>query len=82
MDDLLRLVRRLRQVRFRASEETQDKRLWAKFYAEYKRHYGRSLTKTDEPDPLGRADFGPAPVAKSAEEPERTKASAFMDDRL
>lgn len=71
-----------KSVLYRASEDASDTKIWGKFYAEYKRRYGRSLTKTAEPDPLRHADFGPAPVARGADEPERTKASAFMDDRL
>jgi Zn-dependent peptidase ImmA (M78 family) len=71
-------------VLYRVAEETSDKQIWGKFYAQYKRRTGRSLAKTDEPGAMTSADFGrsPAPTAKGSEEPERVKASAFMDDRL
>jgi Zn-dependent peptidase ImmA (M78 family)/DNA-binding XRE family transcriptional regulator len=71
-------------VLYRVAEETKDKQIWGKFYTQYKQRTGSSLAKTDEPGAMSRAEFGrsPAPVAKGSEEPERTKASAFMDDRL
>lgn len=71
-------------VLYRVAEETNDKQIWGKFYAQYKRRTGRALAKTDEPGAMTLADFrrSPAPTAKGSEEPERVKASAFMDDRL
>jgi len=71
-------------VLFRVAEDTKDKQIWTKFFSQYKQRTGSSLARTDEPGPLNAAEFGPspAPVAKGSEEPERAKASAFMDDRL
>jgi Zn-dependent peptidase ImmA (M78 family)/DNA-binding XRE family transcriptional regulator len=71
-------------VLYRVAEETEDKQIWGKFYAQYKRRTGRSLSRTDEPGAMSSEHFGrsPAPTLKGSEEPERAKASAFMDDRL
>jgi Zn-dependent peptidase ImmA (M78 family)/DNA-binding XRE family transcriptional regulator len=71
-------------VLYRVAEKTGDKQLWGKFYSQYKQRAGTSLTKKEEPGAMCAADFGrsPAPAAKGAEEPERSKASVFMDDRL
>lgn len=71
-------------VLYRVAEETKDKQIWGKFYSQYKQRTGQTLARTDEPGAMNRHEFGrsPAPTAKGSEEPERVRASAFMDDRL
>ena len=69
-------------VLYRVQENTGNKDIWRQFYAAYRRRFGKVPGKTDEPEPLGPDDFGPAPVAKSAHEPQGLRDSLFMDDRL
>jgi transcriptional regulator with XRE-family HTH domain len=69
-------------VLYRVQENTGDKAIWGKFYAAYKQRFGKAPGRADEPEPMGMHDFGPAPAAKSAHEPEGLRVSLFMDDRL
>lgn len=69
-------------VLYRVSEQTQDKQIWGKFYSQYKRRFGQSLRKTDEPGAMRQSDFRSFASVKGSEEPERMRRSAFMDDRL
>lgn len=69
-------------VLYRVAQETGDKGIWGKFYAQYKQRTGRGLAKTDEPGAMPEVEFGPSPAPKRSEEPEQVRASAFMDDRL
>lgn len=69
-------------VLYRVQENTGNKAIWGQFYAAYKRRFGKVPGKTDEPEPMGADDFGPAPAAKSAHEPQGLRDSLFMDDRL
>jgi Zn-dependent peptidase ImmA (M78 family)/DNA-binding XRE family transcriptional regulator len=64
-----------------ASQPGAPKDLWARFYGEYRRRFGRSLRATEEPGGLNRDEFtaGPAPRAL---EPEQLSPSDFVEDRL
>jgi Zn-dependent peptidase ImmA (M78 family)/DNA-binding XRE family transcriptional regulator len=73
-----------RTVLFRLAE-TGDfgPEIWQRFQGEYKRRYGRTLLKDDEPAALAadafRASF---PEASRAGEPEDLSPADFMEDRL
>lgn len=57
--------------------------IWARFYAEYKRATGRSLSRRDEPSALDAAAFdSAAPEALRGREPDHLSAGDFREDRL
>lgn len=67
-----------------AARSPEPARVWAQFYKDYRRQYGRPLRGIDEPHPLETADFmsAPAPVPRAADEDERLSACDFVEDRL
>lgn len=74
-------------VIYRASSDATDPgRLWAQFFAAYKRRTGRSLKGVEEPHALAADIFcsttGVAPVPRVADEPEHLLPSDFSGDRL
>ena len=57
--------------------------IWARFYAEYKRATGRSLSRSDEPSALDAVAFdSAAPEALRGHEPDHLSAGDFREDRL
>ena len=70
-------------VLYRVAQKTDDKSVWGKFNASYKRRYGKSLPFKMEPEGLPSTEFGgPAPVPRGADEPERLSSLYFVGDRL
>lgn len=70
-------------VLYRVQENSGDKRIWQKFFSDYKRGHGRVPGRTEEPQPLDERDFGnPVPAAKTAREPARLPEGFFVEDRL
>lgn len=73
-----------RSVLYRLSEGLDDPAaFWRSFQVEYKRRWGNSLLKEDEPEALAvdafRASF---PEPSPAGEPEKLSRSDFLEDRL
>jgi Zn-dependent peptidase ImmA (M78 family) len=73
-----------RTVLYRLSEaEAFSPEIWQRFQGEYKRRFGRTLLKDDEPAALAadafRASF---PESSRAGEPEDLSPADFMEDRL
>lgn len=55
---------------------------WKKFFWEAKKRYGRSVSKSEELEPLPPAAFGSgAPVDRAADEPKRLDSEDFVEDR-
>jgi Zn-dependent peptidase ImmA (M78 family)/transcriptional regulator with XRE-family HTH domain len=90
---LLKLVFKLKRifrvswksVLYRITSKSTDKgKLWGRFQWEYRRHTGRTLGKTDEPEALGADDCRTSvrPSAKVADEPEHLVEDDFVKDRL
>ena len=73
-----------RTVLYRLSEDLADKaQLWKGFQVGYKRRYGKSLLKQDEPEALAADAFrASAPESSPAGEPERLSRADFVEDRL
>ena len=73
-----------RTVLYRLSEDLDDKSsLWKGFQVHYKRRFGKSLMKRDEPNALASDAFrASSPEASRAGEPERLSSADFVEDRL
>jgi transcriptional regulator with XRE-family HTH domain len=56
--------------------------VWKRFTDAYERRTGRTLGRTDEPNPLDPASFLGRPAARAADEPARLSAEDFREDRL
>ncbi|MBC8073828.1 MAG: ImmA/IrrE family metallo-endopeptidase [Deltaproteobacteria bacterium] len=57
--------------------------IWQRFHEQYERVNGRPLSRTEEPDGLGAAEFlSGRPAARAADEPARLSESDFREDRL
>jgi len=67
-----------------AENHANPGRVWASFYAAYKREMGRSLKGAEEPRGLSADDFreSPSPVVRAAHEPEHLPPGVFQEDRL
>jgi Zn-dependent peptidase ImmA (M78 family)/DNA-binding XRE family transcriptional regulator len=69
-------------VLYRIQDERQAGNVWMVFQAASKRHLGRTLGKTDEPEPLPGSAFGPgAPEHRKAHEPRSLAPEGFTIDR-
>lgn len=64
-----------------AAASPEPSRVWAQFYGEYKRLYGRGLRAVDEPGGLSKDDFHPRPAARMADEPDRLLPRDFVEER-
>ena len=62
--------------------KAQRSKLWPKFYGAYRRQYGQSLTRTEEPEALDAAAFSGRPTDRVADEPARLLDADFREDRL
>ena len=73
-----------RTVLYRLSEDLADKaEIWKAFQVGFKRRYGKSLLKRDEPEALAADAFrASAPESSPAGEPERLSRADFIEDRL
>jgi Zn-dependent peptidase ImmA (M78 family)/DNA-binding XRE family transcriptional regulator len=57
--------------------------IWARFQADHKRRFGRTLLKDDEPDALFQDAFRASfPEGRSAREPDGLSPADFVQDRL
>lgn len=57
--------------------------IWARFQADFRRRYGRSLLRDDEPDALAQDAFRASfPEDRSAGEPDSLSPADFIQDRL
>jgi Zn-dependent peptidase ImmA (M78 family) len=71
-----------RTVLYRLSEDAGEN-LWKSFQVQYRRRFGKSLMKRDEPLSLAADAFrASSPEPSRAGEPERLSASDFVEDRL
>jgi Zn-dependent peptidase ImmA (M78 family)/transcriptional regulator with XRE-family HTH domain len=66
-------------VAYRVQEMEGDPGVWQRFYAQYKRFYGKSLSGKHEPDAVEGHAFS---AQRAAEEPAQLHASDFVLDRL
>lgn len=64
-----------------ASRPGAPKDLWPRFFGEYKRRTGRSLSATEEPGGLAPDEFSVWPAPRALE-PEHLSPSDFVEDRL
>lgn len=73
-----------RTVLYRLAEGANDKaQIWRGFQVEYKRHYGKTLLKDDEPEALAADAFQASfPESSPAGEPEKLSRADFVEDRL
>lgn len=73
-----------RTVLYRLSEQTDaPANVWRAFQANYKRQYGKTLLKADEPDALvADAFLASLPEPSCAGEPARLSRADFLEDRL
>jgi hypothetical protein len=72
-------------VVYRAASRSDDSsKVWAQFYAAYKRSTGKPLKAADEPNALAPGAFSPTAmaVARAADEPDHLLPSDFAEDRL
>lgn len=68
-----------------ASETPEPGEIWRRFYGQYKRQFGRSLSGVAEPEALGPDAFDALsgePASKVSQEPEHLLAHDFVQDRL
>lgn len=67
-----------------AAGSADASKVWAQFYAAYKRSTGKPLKAADEPNALTPDAFSPTAmaVARAADEPDRLLPSDFAEDRL
>lgn len=88
IDRVLKVKRMFRvsykTVLYRLSETTADGGvIWPRFQMEWKRRFGRSLFKEDEPQALAADAFAAGyPEEHRADEPERLSAIDFAESRL
>lgn len=70
-----------RTVLYRLVESTEDKDLWRKFQVFYKKRYGKTLLKRDEPSALAANAFRAA-TPEASREPAGLSSDDFVEDRL
>jgi len=82
-------VKRIFRVSYRtvlhrlAPSYTGPGNIWARFQMEFKRRFGRTLLRNDEPDALAQDAFRASfPEVRSADEPDRLSRVDFIQDRL
>ena len=68
-------------VLYRLSE-TEDFNVWAKFYAEYKRNNGKSISSKSEPESISADLYLQSPESSRRNEPESMSRSYFTEERL
>lgn len=56
--------------------------IWARFQADYKRRYGRTLAWSEEPSALPGSEFSAAPETYRGREPEQLSEGDFREDGL
>ena len=82
LDRVLKIKRMLRvsyaTVLYRLHEMGHS-RVWQSFYSQYQRRYGHSLSRKDEPIPLGPEAFV---EDRASREPKRLDDVDFLEDRL
>lgn len=73
-----------RTVLYRLTERQEDKtEIWKTFQVNYRRRYGKTLLKRDEPEAIaGDAFWASSPESSPAREPERLSHADFAEDRL
>lgn len=85
LDRVLKIKRMLRvsyaTVLYRLQEQGHP-HVWEAFYGQYQRRYGRSLSRKDEPKPLGPEAFRKVVEDKASLEPKRLEDVDFTEDRL
>ncbi len=85
LDRVLKIKRMLRvsyaTVLYRLHEQGYP-RVWESFYGQYQRRYGHSLSRKDEPRPLGPEAFRKVVEDKASLEPKRLEDIDFTEDRL
>ena len=68
-------------VLYRLSE-TVDFNVWAKFYAEYKKRKGKSISSKSEPESIPADLYWQSPESSRRNEPESMSRSYFTEERL
>ena len=63
-------------------EAAERQKLWIRFQGDFKRRFGRGLSRADEPAGLPPEAFHGSPPDRGADEPERLLAFDFVEDRL
>jgi hypothetical protein len=73
-----------RTVLYRLSEGLEDPAvIWKQFQLAYRRRYGKTLLKADEPAALASDAFrASSPEPSPAKEPEKLSPADFVEDRL
>lgn len=64
-----------------AATSAEPSRVWAQFYGDYKRLYGRGLRAVDEPGGLSKDEFHPRPAPRMADEPDHLLPRDFVEER-
>jgi Zn-dependent peptidase ImmA (M78 family)/DNA-binding XRE family transcriptional regulator len=82
-------VKRIFRVSYRtvlhrlASRYRGPENIWARFQMDFKRRYGRTLLRDDEPDALAQDAFRASfPESSSAGEPDKLSPADFTQDRI
>ena len=62
--------------------ETENFNVWAKFYAEYKKRNGKSISSKSEPESISADLYLQSPESSRRNEPESMSRSYFTEERL